>query len=201
MKKTSSRGRPPTLEKALVVQTAMIYYWARGPQDVSINDICELVGSSKPSIYRAFGSDDGLKTQVLGAYQEAVIMPFLNIIKSGQSFDEIVDGAVAFMLQDREVSGLPLGCLFVLMRAQRQRLGTSTGAKVDQIREEVLNSLSAWIEDAKKQGEISNALPTAVLAHYVDAQHAGVMRMQQEGVPSNQIEAYIRYGFEALRSI
>ena len=66
---------------------------------------------------------------------------------------------------------------------------------------EVATSIQKGIEDAKKKGEISNALPTAVLAHYVDAQHAGVMRMQQEGVPSNQIEAYIRYGFEALRSI
>lgn len=200
MSKAPSRGRPSTLDHEQVVKTAVMQYWANDPLDVSINDICKLTGASKPGVYRAFGSDDGLKTKALEAYQDVAITPLLEIFQSGQSFDAIVDGVIAFMLQDRDALGLPKGCLFVMMRAQRQRLGPAASEKVEQLRTQFLTGVSAWVDDAKEQGQLAEALSTSIAAHYVDAQHAGAMRMQREGVPPGQIEAFLRYGFAALRS-
>ena len=201
MSKAPSRGRPSTLDQDQIVETAVMQYWANDPLDVSINDICKLTGASKPGVYRAFGSDDGLKTKALEAYQHVAITPLLDIFQSGQSFDATVDEAIAFMLQDRDALGLPKGCLFVIMRAQRPRLGPAASKKVDQLRTQFLAEISTWVADAKTKGQISKALPTDIAAHYVDAQHAGAMRMQREGVLIEQIEAFLRYGFAALRGV
>ena len=72
MSKAPSRGRPSTLDQDQIVETAVMQYWANDPLDVSINDICKLTGASKPGVYRAFGSDDGLKTKALEALRQPV---------------------------------------------------------------------------------------------------------------------------------
>lgn len=68
-----ARGRPKTLDRDRVLQTALIHYWSKGPANVSISDICNLTGASKPGVYREFGSDDGLKKAVLEVYQGLAI--------------------------------------------------------------------------------------------------------------------------------
>jgi len=55
------RGRPKKLDRNLILHSALMEYWSKGPSNVSINDICKLTGASKPGIYREFKSDDGLK--------------------------------------------------------------------------------------------------------------------------------------------
>lgn len=202
MSQTSSpsRGRPSTLNQDEVLQVSLMQYWVHDPLAVSINDICKLTGASKPGIYRAFGSDDGLKSAVLDTYQEAAIAPLLSIFKSGQDFDPTVEAVIAFMMQDREALGIPNGCLFVMMRSQQHRLGLQTAEKLDQLRQRFLGDISRWVEDVKSKDQFNKDLPTNVAALFVDAQHAGAMRMQREGVSANQIECFLRFGFTALRA-
>jgi AcrR family transcriptional regulator len=75
MRQTSSttRGRPSTLDQDEVLRVSLMQYWAHDPFAVSINDICNLTGASKPGIYRAFGNDDGLKSKVLDVYLELAV--------------------------------------------------------------------------------------------------------------------------------
>ena len=73
----SSRGRPKVLDRDRVLSVAMEQYWRHGPTKISVNDICKLSGSSKPAVYREFGSDDGLKATALLAHKAVAIDPFL----------------------------------------------------------------------------------------------------------------------------
>jgi AcrR family transcriptional regulator len=193
-----ARGRPTTLDQAGVLQVSLMQYWAHDPLGVSINEICKLTGASKPAIYRAFGSDDGLKSRVLDVYEQTVITPLLNIFEARRTFDETVDDVIAFLMQDRDVLGIPTGCLFVMMRAQQHRFGPKTAEKLNLLREKFSNSISDWIEDAKSKDQFDKTLPTSVVGLFIDAQHAGAMRMQREGVPPDQIESFLRFGFAGL---
>jgi len=65
MRDSPTRGRPKTLQRDHVLQTAMMCYWANSPTDVSISEICDKAGASKPGLHREFGSDDSLKKAVL----------------------------------------------------------------------------------------------------------------------------------------
>ncbi|MGJ8533670.1 MAG: TetR/AcrR family transcriptional regulator [Alphaproteobacteria bacterium] len=202
MRQTSSptRGRPSTLDQDEVLHVSLMQYWTHDPLAVSINDICKLTGASKPGIYRAFGSDDGLKSKVLDVYQNVAIAPLLDIFEARRTFDVTVEAVIAFMMQDREALGIPNGCLFVMMRSQQHRLGPKTVEKLDLLREGFRKGISDWVEDAKSKDQFDKNLPTTVAALFIDAQHAGAMRMQKEGVLSDQIESFLRFGFSALRS-
>jgi AcrR family transcriptional regulator len=198
MEKAEKRGRPKKLKREHVLQTALTQYWDVGPTDVSIGDICKLTGASKPGIYREFGSDDGLKCAALESYRILALLPLFDILKQDQSFAAAKAALVAFTTQDREALGVPSGCLFVAMRAQRDSLGLATGERVDQLRDEVLDAYMVWIETAKSKGECSAQIPTDTAALYLDAQNGGAMRMQKEGVDKATITTVLRYAFKMI---
>lgn len=194
-----SRGRPKKLDRDQVLQTALMQYWAKGPTEVAIGEIGEISGASKPGIYREFGSDDGLKLAALEAYSSLVINPFFDILKQDQSFDDAQTALISFTAQDRAALGVPNGCLHVAMRAQRDKLGTLTRKKVDQLSQEALDSYAAWIDRAKSKGEFRADIPTDVAALYFDAQNGGAMRMQREGVASDVIANVLRLALLSLQ--
>jgi AcrR family transcriptional regulator len=198
MEKAEKRGRPKTLEREHVLQTALMQYWGVSPTDVSIGEICKLTGASKPGIYREFGSDDGLKCAALESYRSLALLPLFAILKRDQCFAAAKAALVAFTTQDREALGVPSGCLFVAMRTQRGNLGSATGERVDLLREEVLDAYMVWIETAKSRGECSAQIPTDAAALYFDAQNGGAMRMQKEGVDNATIATVLQYAFKMI---
>ena len=63
-----ARGRPKTMNAEQVLDVAMTAYWQSDAADVSVNAICQMAGISKPSLYREFGSEDGLSRAALDRY-------------------------------------------------------------------------------------------------------------------------------------
>ena len=196
-KPKSARGRPKTLDRDRLLQTALIQYWSKGPANVSISDICNLTGASKPSVYREFGSDDGLKKAVLKLYHGLAIQPVIDILEKNQPPTDAIDALIGFMTQDRAALNIPQGCLFVMMRAQSERLGPSTYDKLNKVHHDLLAAYAEWIERAKRHGAFIN-IPTDIAALLLDMQHSGAMRMQREGVPRETIETVLRFALEAV---
>ena len=130
----SPRGRPKLLNRERVLSVAMEQYWRYGPTQVSISDICDLSGSSKPGVYREFGSDDGLKAATLLAYKAIAIDPFLARLNGGQTLAETLNSLIDFIMQDRQPQNIPDGCLFVLMKAQRHCFGPKTQQCLEDVR-------------------------------------------------------------------
>ena len=168
------RGRPKLLDREQILQTALSEYWAKGPTNVSIGDICKQTGASKPSVYREFGSDDGLKSSVFESYRSLVIQPLIDIVVKDQPAAETIDAMIGFMTQDRAALGIPDGCLFVMMRAQSEHLGPLTCDKLHKARRELLAAYSAWIERAKLHGDFIN-IPTEMSVLLFDLHHCRSM--------------------------
>ena len=198
MEKAEKRGRPKTLEREHVLQTALMQYWGVSPTDVSIGEICKLTGASKPGIYREFGRDDGLKRAALESYRSLALLPLFDILNQDHSFADAKAALIAFTTQDREALGVPSGCLFVAMRAHHDQLGAATRDRVEQLRQEVLDAYAVWIEKAKSKGECNTTTPTNAAALYFDAQNGGAMRMQREGAANDTIASVLRSALGVL---
>lgn len=194
-----TRGRPKTLEREQVLQTALMCYWQDGPSDVPISEICNKSGASKPGLYREFGSDDGLKEAVLDAYSEMVSQRRYDILASDQSFNDVLEAFITHTVQDRKKAGLPGGCLLFAMRARRGEFGPLTTKKIDQLRDHSLEQYRRWIDRAKSNGQFPSDIPTDVAALYFDAQTGSAMRLQKEGVSNDVIAKILRMAFSALR--
>ncbi|MFT5786688.1 MAG: AcrR family transcriptional regulator [Ascidiaceihabitans sp.] len=192
------RGRPQTLDRDAVLKTALMSYWADGPTRVSIGHICQVANVSKPSVYREFGSDDGLKDAVLDLYREMVLVPFFNILTTDDGFHQQIEALIAFTVQDRQPLGIPSGCLHVAMRAHKEDLGPIASNKVALLRCETLETYQRWIERAKSSGEFKADISSKAAALFCDAQNGGAMRMQREGVSKESIGQTLKLAFSTL---
>ncbi|HKK37222.1 MAG TPA: TetR/AcrR family transcriptional regulator, partial [Paracoccaceae bacterium] len=79
-----------------VLDLAVTAYWKGDPADVSVNAICRMAGISKPSLYREFGSEDGLTRAALDAYAERVLADVFAILQGGTALHETLDALIDF---------------------------------------------------------------------------------------------------------
>lgn len=194
-----ARGRPKTLDRAHVLQTAMMSYWSEGPTEVPIGEICRRAGASKPAVYREFGNDDGLKNAVLDAYRALMLVPIHQVLESDLPFDQALDAFIEIICQDRSVQGVPEGCLFVAMRMQQSTIGDLASAKIDELHDEMIGKYSMWVERAKSNGQFSNDIPTEVAAYHLCTQSNSALWLAKTGLSHDLIKGILRLAFASLR--
>ena len=194
----SPRGRPKLLNGERVLSIAMEQYWRHGPTQVSINDICDLSGSSKPSVYREFGSDDRLKAAALLAYKAIAIDPLLARLNGMQPIAKTLNSIIDFIMQDRQLQNVPNGCLFALMKAQRHCFGPETQQCLDGVRTEFVSSFATWIDTSKSAGAFRKDIPTNAAVHQIEALHTGASSLQRDGESPEEIRQMLIFGLAAI---
>jgi AcrR family transcriptional regulator len=190
--KKPTRGRPRTFDRNHVIGVAMQAYWREGQAAVSLNSVCHRAGVSKPSLYKEFGSEDGLKQSVLIDYHKMTLAPLYELLAVDQPFDTALEALSAYILRDHQEYGMPNGCMFIDMCQCRAQLGELTSGQVDQFRELSIKTFAQWIDRAKADGQFKPSIPTQTAATYIDAQIACIMNMQRQGVAAKDVNAVFR---------
>ena len=136
-------GRRLTDDWARVVDTAMCAYQQEDRASVSVNAICTLAKVSKPSLYRAFGSEDGLTAAVLERYEQVLWDSVEAVLASPTTYGDKLDAMIGFASEDpRMVSG----CLYVKMRATRSRFGLQTQARIAAVESRLLERYASFFK-------------------------------------------------------
>lgn len=167
-----------------VLSLAMDAYWQGDPADVSVNAITQMAGISKPSLYREFGSEDGLKLAVLDRYAEVVLSDLFAILHSGKGLHETLDALIDFASDDPRME---TGCLFYKMRAGKHRLGPLTRARVEEIDATGRAAYAAFLQTAQDAGEGIGGLPVPAAARYLGEQIALAVTQRASGEDSARI--------------
>lgn len=181
---TRSRGRPSTTDPDRVLQVAMEACWHRDPADVSVNEICGLAGVSKPSLYRAFGSEDGLTRAVLERYAREVLSDVLGILQPGRGLRPTIEALIDFASDDPRMQ---TGCLFYKMRAGRHRLGPETRALVDELDASARAAYVAFLRACRESGEWPEGPRVESAAHYLSEQVVLAVTQRASGEDRRQI--------------
>lgn len=187
-----TRGRPKTFDRNHVIDIAMQAYWQEGQAEVSLNSVCQRAAVSKPSLYKEFGSEDGLKKAVLIDYHKMTLAPLYELLAVDRPFDTALEALTAYILRDHQDYGMPNGCLFVDMCQCQAQLGELTGGQVDQFRRLSIGTFAKWIDRAKANGQFKPTIPTQTAARYIDAQIACIMNMQRQGTAAKEVNAVFR---------
>lgn len=190
--KKRTRGRPKTFDRNHVIDIAMQAYWQEGQAAVSLNSVCQRADVSKPSLYKEFGSEDGLKQAVLIDYHQMTLAPLYELLAVDQPFDTALDSLTAYILRDHQENGMPNGCLFVDLCQCRAHLGELTGGQVDELRGLSIRNFAKWIDRAKANDQFKPAIPTQTAALYIEAQIACIMNMQRHGAAASEVNAVFR---------
>ena len=173
-----ARGRPRTMDADKVRDVAMTAYWRSDPADVSVNAICQMAGISKPSLYRAFGSEDGLTRAVLDSYAERVLSAVFAILQGGKGLQATLAALIDFAVADPRME---TGCLFYKMRAGKHRLGPDTRARVEEIDAAAQAEYVAFLQSCRDAGEWPGGLSVEAGANYLGEQLALAITQRASG--------------------
>ncbi|HKL68872.1 TetR/AcrR family transcriptional regulator [Salibaculum sp.] len=161
-----------------VLDVAMTAYWQSDPADVSVNAICQMAGISKPSLYREFGSEDGLSRAVLDRYAEQVLSEMFVVLHGGTGLRETLAALIDFASDDPRME---TGCLFYKMRAGKHRLGPETRARVEEIDAAAQAAYVAFLQSCRDAGDWPVGLSVEAGAKYLGEQIALAITQRASG--------------------
>lgn len=190
------RGRPRKLDTEKTLDVAMEAFWTEDPADVSLNEICKRAGVSKPSLYREFGSEDGLMRAALDRYAEQVLSDIFALLSGDAPLGEVLDALTEFASRDPKME---TGCLFYKMRAGKHRLGPRTRERVDEIDAAAVQAYEAFLEARRAAGDWTSGLPAAVAARYLSEQIALALTQRAAGEDKDEIHATLSLALSVIR--
>jgi len=188
------RGRPRTMSPEAILQVATEAYWREGP-GVSVNAICQRAGVAKPSLYREFGSEDGLTLAALEHYAGLVQGQVKALLSSELGFAAKMEALIAFMSEDPRYEN---GCLFVKMRAARLDLGRKTRAKVAEIDAAMLETYTSFFRSSRRNGQWLGRMEPNFAAQYLHAQIGLVASQRALGVKPATVKLCLQYALSVL---
>ena len=178
-----------------VLQVAMRAYWHEGPE-VSVNAVCQRAGVSKPSLYREFGSEDGLTAAALEQYASIVLSQRCDLLLSGQSFFDKLEALITYASEDPRNEH---GCLFVKMRASRLRLGPKTQAQVAEIEAAAIKLYARFFRESRESGEWTGNISPDFAAQYLHAQIGLAVSQRALGTETAIVRPLLEYALSVLR--
>jgi AcrR family transcriptional regulator len=199
MDKTDSGGRPGrpiTRNRAHMLETAMNAYWHDDRAAVSVNAVCALAGVSKPSLYRDFGSEDGLTAAVLERYGQTVLTGVEALLSSPQTYGTKLDALISFASDDPQMEA---GCLFVKMRATHSRFGPQTQALLAAMEAHFQAHYARFFTDAAGRGEWRGGIATELAASYLQEQMALAVSRRAAGKSPEAVRAMLELAISVLR--
>ena len=177
-----------------VLRVATEAYWHEGPE-VSLNAICQRAGVSKPSLYREFGSEDGLTAAALDHYAAMVRGQLRDLLSSELGFTAKLEALIAFASED---SRNEHGCLFVKMRAARLDLGSKTQAKVAEIEAATLAIYAKFFQENRANGQWTGVMASDLAARYLHAQIGLAASQRALGTDPATVKLLLQYALSVL---
>lgn len=178
-----------------VLDVAMGAYWRSDPADVSVNAICQLAGVSKPSLYREFGSEDGLSRAVLDSYAERVLSDVFAILHGGKGLQATLEALIDFASADPRMD---TGCLFYKMRAGKHRLGPLTRARVEEIDATAHAAFTAFLQSFRDGEDWEAGLSVEAAAKYLSEQFALAITQRASGEDPTRVRQMMTLGLSVL---
>ena len=174
----------------------MSAYWQDERAAVSLNAVCALAGVSKPSLYRDFGSEDGLTAAVLERYGQTVLTSFEALLSSPQNYSTKLDALISFASDDPQMDA---GCLFVKMRATRSRFGPQTQALLAAMEAHFQAYYARFFADAAGRGEWRGGISPDLAASYLQEQMALAVNRRAAGKSPEAVRAMLELAISVLR--
>lgn len=105
-----ARGRPKTVDTDAVLDAAVDILWREGVRGVSLNDLADRVGVSKPVLARAFGGKDGLIAKALERYYSRVGIEAEKVLNKPGPAPAVAERYLLSFARMQTGSDTPPGC-------------------------------------------------------------------------------------------
>jgi TetR/AcrR family transcriptional repressor of nem operon len=176
-------ARPRKLDDDEALDRAMHAFWLRGWTATSIRDLEDRLGVKAPSIYRRFGSKDGLARAALDRYLREVIGRRIDR-HLGVEGDPVanVRGFLASAVTPGPAGQPLLGCLLTMTAVELPALTPELGPLVEEGLASIEGALRQELERADRAGRLAAGVEPATAAASLTLGFQGLMVLARSGL-------------------
>ncbi|MFC8827540.1 TetR/AcrR family transcriptional regulator [Streptomyces sp. NPDC057137] len=195
-------ARPRTFDEERALDAAMRAFWANGYEATSTQDLCDVTGLGRSSIYNTFSSKQDLFRRALARYIETTTSNQLAILENPERpaaerlralFASIVDAEF-----ENRGDGRSLGCLTVNTTVELAGRDEESDRMLERDTGRRLASLRATIEDGQRAGDITSTRDAGSLARFLVAVIGGMRVSAQGGADRPTLESIAGTAMDAL---
>ncbi len=159
-------SRPRDFDIDLAIDAALQQFWKKGYEGTSLMDLTEAMGISRPSLYAAFGSKEGLFQRAVERYLEgpgALVQAALE----APTAREVVERLLYMYADAIGTDARPPGCLLVQGALACSDESTTVKGQLADLRLASEAALRERLKRAKHEGDLPADESAADLARYV----------------------------------
>ena len=178
-------GRPREFDIDKAVDRAMILFWRNGYEGTSLSDLTDGLGITRPSLYAAFGSKQGLFRKVLERYVEVPSRYVTDALKAPSArevAERLFQGCIELNTNPRHP-----GCLMV---RDAQACGAGTVAVKQELAVKLADgerAIAGRFKQAKSDGDLPRDCNPDDLARYVRSVIYGIAVQASAGATKQDL--------------
>ncbi|CCK28841.1 TetR family transcriptional regulator [Streptomyces davaonensis JCM 4913] len=166
-------GRPRSFDTDEALDKAMRLFWAEGYEGASLNELTEVMGINRRSIYAAYGNKEELFRKAVDRYLDgpgAFVAEAMQQPTARQVAETMLHGCA----DAYTTPGCPRGCLLVQSALACGPEGEPARADLAARRELGVGALRERFERAQREGDLPEPVDADALARYLTTVGQGI---------------------------
>lgn len=190
-------ARPRQFDEEHVVDAAMHAFWVTGYQATTTDDLCQVTGLGRSSIYNAFSCKRELFKRALEHYTETVSRQQTAALDGTELVRDKVRTLFDAVIED-EFDRQRRGCLAVNTSVELARRDPSITAALQRHSARLHEALRWTIENGQRNGEIAPDRDPQALARFIQATIAGMRVLAAGGAAREQVSEIASVALDSL---
>lgn len=180
---TKKRGRPPAYDREAAMKALTSLFWTKGFSATSLDEISDVTGMGRPSLYQAFGNKHDMYqlalTGFVGDVSERALAALNDNTDIADALREFYGQIIELYCREASGMGCMLFCTTVSETSNHPELRTVLKAVIDQIH----MALTARLASATADGQIAAEADIHALATLAQGllQHLAIRARAGEG--------------------
>jgi AcrR family transcriptional regulator len=182
-------GRPRGFDRDAALEAAMFLFWRKGFAATSMNDLCDAMGVSSPSLYAAFGSKEALYLEAVEHYVRTQGPPVWDKLAEGATARAGIENLLIAWTESLPKSrATPAGCM-AMLAAVSDEWPTAIVRVVRKVRLEMLGMLRSRLETAVAKGELPASTDIDGLSRFYLSVFQGMAIQARDGASRAELRA------------
>jgi len=187
----AERGRPRGFDRDAALRRAMMLFWQRGYEGVSMADLTAAIGVAAPSLYAAFGSKEALFREAIELYRATAGSATCRALEC----ERTARGAVEAMLRDNADAftdpALPHGCFVILGAINTAPEHAELGSHLLEYRRDTGRKVLDRLRQGVADGELPAGIDLEALANFCSTVLSGLSIQARDGASRAELQAAI----------